>query len=170
VTDEDKPKKKPLAVCATHGLNYDAATQSGCVLCRKVEQTAETGTASPARWYALAGVAFLVVALMVVIARRRHEQPQAVAATGSLDHASQPNAKPAAAAGAKQDKPAGNPLPERALKVPVGTYQDIFAAAGNNAGRDVQRLLASGVPIDKPLSPNGPTPLAWAVVHGNYEL
>jgi ankyrin repeat protein len=168
--DEDKPKKKPLAVCATHGLNYDAATHSGCVLCRKAEQRAEPAPPSNARWYALAGAALVGVAVMVGVARRRHEQPQAAVATASLDQAAPLKANQPAAKQQAQEKPPGNPLPERAAKQPVGSYQDIFNAAGNNAGRDVQRLLASGVSIEQTLYRNGPTPLAWAVKHGHFEL
>jgi hypothetical protein len=43
----DARERTPLAKCEKHGLHYDPAKMSGCVICRREAQAAAGGTAPP---------------------------------------------------------------------------------------------------------------------------
>jgi hypothetical protein len=74
VSDDAAPRAPGPAVCERHGLRFDAATQEGCVLCRR-ERAA--GGAAPmatairsARAWAVAGLLWLVGGGVLFVAHR----------------------------------------------------------------------------------------------------
>lgn len=72
--------------CRDHGLRYDAATQDGCVLCRRASSAPPRGRTAPPRALLVAGGGALVLALALgVVYAVRDGAPADTAAVAASD-------------------------------------------------------------------------------------
>src|SRR5688500_9634442 len=156
--ETNAPRRSERPKCAVHGLAYDPAIQSGCVICRRelgenatsADASARGSTRSRYLWIGL------VAANLVVfwIAWRENDRPAGntaaavaeapVAAHGSASAtAHQPSPGAADPAAANEPDPKGNPMHYRALKFDTGTA-NILEAAGVGNGAAMRRLIRHG--------------------------
>jgi ankyrin repeat protein len=185
-TQDDSPKKKPLAMCERHGLSYNSAHYTGCVLCRKLEEAKYTQLSSansadmratlgekPSRWrvtksFFKTGVRLFLLAVIVKVAVHILDTRQVVTMV----------VEPAPQTLENMTAPLVEALkfhPSSGLPEPVAGSRDwentksMYVAAANGSGAAIKRLLAAGASIDQ-VENSKSTPLRLAIDNNHIPL